>query len=106
MAKFVAQKLDLDLELTTLKGEEIIVVPKEFINAQKCVEIMNHWTKLENAAKKDKDSNPLETIAIELAMIYDKDKNWFLENIEPGTLTEILVYVAETIGGVKKNLKK
>jgi hypothetical protein len=88
MAKFVAQKLDLDLELTTLKGEEIIVVPKEFINAQKCVEIMNHWTKLE------------------LAMIYDKDKNWFLENIEPGTLTEILVYVAETIGGVKKNLKK
>ena len=108
MAKFVAEKPDLTLELTMLNGEEIVLEPSEIVSGKVALEITDKWSKLEKESKeKGEDAkSSLEVLAIELSYIYSKDAAWFLENIDFGTLNEILVYVAQTIGGIKKKSKK
>jgi len=105
--KFVAEKPDLILELTTLSGEEVILEPAEMVSGTVALEITNKWSKLEKENKEDKEGkSPLEILAIELSYIYSKDAKWFLDNIDFGTLNEILIYVAQTVGGIKKKSKK
>lgn len=111
MAKFQAEKPDLDLDLVTLSGEQILVKPKKIVNGQTAIEITNHWIKLEKEQKKKRETNEeglavMEVIAKELAYIYDKEANWFLNNFDVATLNEILMYVAETLGGIKKKQTK
>ena len=45
--KFVAQKLDLDLELTLLSGEEVALSPKMVINTDNILKIVREWDGLE-----------------------------------------------------------
>lgn len=108
MAKFIAEKPDLVLELITLEGEEITIEPAEVVSGSVALSITEKWRKLEKEEKEqeDKSKSALEILAIELSYIYPKDAKWFLDNIDFGTLNEILIYVAQTIGGIKKKSKK
>ena len=111
MAKFEAEKLDLDLDLKTLSGEKVDLSPKIIINASKTVEIMQQWQDLEAENKPDKKDkkderekkiSPFELVATELEMIYPKPKKWWMDNFDIPTLGKIMTHIAETIGGVKK----
>jgi len=106
MEKFQAEKPDLTLELTTLSGEELILDPIKQMSGKTALEITNKWTILEKKQKEDDSMSALDMVAIELSYIYSKDKDWFLENFDFGTLNDILTYVAQTIGGLKKKSKK
>ena len=106
MEKFQAEKPDLTLELTTLSGEELELNPIKPVSGKVAIEITNKWSVLEKKQKEDDTMSALDMVAIELSYIYPKDKNWFLENFDFGTLNKILTYVAETIGGLKKKSKK
>jgi len=109
MKKFEAQHLDLILELTTLGGEELTLEPKLIMNAENVMNIVNKWEILEKKQKEEKEDkdklSPLEIVAENLAMIYPRDKIWFLQNFDFGTLNAILKYVAETLAQLKKNEK-
>lgn len=122
MAKFETEKLDLDLELTTIDGDVESLSPKIKINTTKTLELVEQWGVMEKeqaiekrkeeiAEKEGKEykskirKNPFETIAIELAMIYPKDEKWWMDNFDIVTLGKIMTHVAETMGGIKKKEK-
>ena len=96
--KFVAETPDLTLELTTLSGEEIVLEPTTPISGKRAKEIVAKWTELE----KEKGASPLDVLATELSHIYPKPAEWFLDNFDTETLGNILTYVAQEIGGIKK----
>jgi len=102
--KYVAKKLDLDLELTTLSGEVSNLSPKIKINGSNCIKLANEWKKLEqtNMDKADNKLTGLELVAIELATIYSKPKEWWIDNFDPITIRDIVAHVAETMSGVQK----
>ena len=107
MEKFVAEKPDLVLELTTLEGEEITLEPAEVMSGKAALEITEKWSKLEKEEKEKEDGkSSFEILAIELSYIYPKSAEWFLDNFDLGILNKILIYVAQTIGGIKKKSKK
>ena len=112
MAKFQAAIPDLDLELKTLTGEEIFLKPKKVVSSQVAIEITKFWMKIEKEQKekveKKKEEEGLgvmEIITKELAYIYPKESEWFLKNFDVTTLNNILLHVAEAIGGLKKREK-
>jgi len=123
MAKFETEKLDLDLELTTIDGDVEPLAPKIKINTTKTLELIEQWgamekeqaiekKKEEKAEKEGKEykptgkrKNPFEIIAIELEMIYPKPAQWWMDNFDIVTLGKIMTHVAETMGGVKKKEK-
>jgi len=106
MEKFVAEKPDLTLELTTLEGEEITLEPVEIMSGKAALEITDQWSKLEKENKENKENekykSPFEILALELSHVYPKNAEWFLDNFDLGVLNKILIYVAQTIGGLKK----
>jgi len=106
MQAFKARVIDIDLELTTLGGEELTLKPKIVLNTTNVVKIIKDWTNLEvkdNELIKRKEKSPFDLIATELSMIYPKDKDWFLDNFDIFVLGEILKFVAAEIGDVKKS---
>ena len=122
MAKIETEKLDLDLELTTIDNDVVPLSPKVKINTTKTLELIDQWQamekeqeiekrKEEKATKEGKvyeiknQKNPFEIIAIELEMIYPKSAEWFMDNFDVATLGKIMTYVAETMGGIKKKGK-
>jgi len=101
---FKAEAIDVDLELTTLGGEEITLKPKPVLNAKNITAMFKQWDKLEaNRKETGSQFDVFETQAIELAGVYDKPKEWWLENFTIRTLDEILSHVAQTLAKVKKN---
>ena len=123
MAKIETEKLDLDLELTTIDGNVVPLSPKVKINTTNTLRLIDQWQEMERvqeiekrkeekAIKEGKEykptgkrKNPFEIIAIELEMIYPKDLNWWMDNFDIVTLGKVMTYVAETMGGVKKKEK-
>jgi len=106
MQTFKARVIDIDLELTTLGGEELTLKPKIVLNTTNVVKIIKDWTNLEvkdNELIKKEEKSPFDLIATELAMIYPKSKEWFLDNFDIFVLGEILKFVAGKIGDVKKS---
>ena len=97
--KFKANKVDLDLELTTLVGEEINLEPKVLVTAEEAVKIIDKWTKLES----NDEIGKVDLLAKELSIVYEKEPSWWLQNFDVATLSEILKFVAESMGGVRKN---
>lgn len=97
--KFTAEKLDLDLELITLTGEEISLQPKKLVNGKVAGDLIKKW---KGISKADVDDPLKEVTCAQLAEVYPKKIDWWLENFDPGTLNAILKHVAETIGGVLK----
>jgi len=118
MAKFVAKATQIDLELTTLNGEEIkLSVSKIILSAKSVSDIVKQWGTIEdrndklkeNKEKSEKqkgeEKDPFEIMAIELAMLYDKPKEWWLESFDTASLNDIMKHVAEELAGVKKSSK-
>ena len=115
MAKFTAEKIEIDLELTTLgeaqrakaEGDEPKVIElslKLILDAQKVINIVKEWNILEKK-KHENIELPFEVMAIELAMLYDRPKEWWLENFDVTTLNKILKHVAGAMAGLKKSPK-
>jgi len=122
MAKsFVAKATEIDLELTTLNGEqaELGVKSNIILSAQGVTNMVKEWTMLENKndemkeankkkkveETKEKEFSPFEIMGVELSMLYDKPKEWWTESFDPNSLNDIMQHVAETLAGVKKSLK-
>lgn len=99
--EFAAQKPDLVLELTTLSGEKETLEPKKIMNGAFAKEIMDKWGQLEKAQNENK-LGPIDIITTELSYVYPKTQEWFEENFDVNTLQDILVYVAQIVGGAKK----
>ena len=82
-------------------------IRKEKIKKEKETGIKDEINEIDGEAIAEKEGSNLllsfEVMAIELAMIYDKDKTWWLENLDFSTIGEILQHVAQTIGGLKKS---
>ena len=102
--KYVAKKLDLDLELITLSGEVANLSPKIKINGTNCIKLANEWKLLEetNLEKTENKLTGMELVAIELTTIYPKPKEWWTDNFDPITIREIVAYVSGTMVGVQK----
>jgi len=107
--QFQAKLPDLDLEITTLNQEEpVFLKPKIIMNIKNVTKIVNKWSSFEkiNELKKEEEQiNSFELIAIELTDIYDVKAKWFIDNLDVGTLNQIIQYVANTMAGVKKKLE-
>ena len=61
--------------------------------------------KIDEIDKKEllKTKTGIEINAIELATIYDKPKEWFIENLDSVTITNIIADVVAIVTGVQKN---
>lgn len=101
MAEFKAEKIDLDLDLTLLSGEVLKLSPKFEVTTSKVIEILNVWNRIEKENKENKKV-AFDIIAEELSCVYDKPEQWWKDNFDPATLQQILIHVAETVGGLKK----
>ncbi len=99
--KFETKKMDLELDLTTLSGENVLLEPKKLITAEETISILEKWTTLEG--KVTTNVGRVKLVAAELSVVYHKDESWFMSNFDISTLNEILNYVAETLGGIRKN---
>ena len=121
--KFTATKIDLELELTTLKGEEITLDMDGAATTTKCISIIEQWGKIEEdhnsllvknnklkeAGKeplKEKVSSSYELLALQLSLVYPKDAKWFMDNFEPQVLLDIVNHVVDSIKTAKKKLRK
>lgn len=100
MNEFAAKKLDLDLNLTLLDGTELTLEPKNLLTVDESMRIMNAWT--EDEKSKVEGLDKVNLLAEELAVVYPKDSKWWSANFDIETLSAIVVFVAETIGGVRK----
>lgn len=103
MEKFIAKSMkeDLIIEVKILNGDTVMLEPSIDYSAEGIVGLMRQWTKIEEA--QTEDTQKLQIIASQLAIVYVNEPNWWLLNLDPGTLIEILNHVARTIGGLKKN---
>ncbi len=101
--EFKAQKLDLDLDLTTLSGDKVYLKPKIIMNGTNCMNVMKEWTLLEDKYKQENNIYAKPGLLFEeLSVIYNKPKEWWPENLPLGLINEILGYVAETMGSLRK----
>jgi len=120
--KFTATKIDLELELTTLDGTEVMLDIDGGVTTAKCVSIIEQWGKLETdhnellkkneqlkeegkEPSKDKMIQSYEILAIQLSLVYPKDSKWFLDNFEPQTLLNLVNHVVDSIKTAKKKSK-
>ena len=106
--KFEAKKISssFDLELVTITGENVILKPKDIMTSRKCIDMTNAWKAIESTngelGIKDRQSS-IEIGAKELSLVYSKTADWFIDNFDPETLHDILMYVANLVAGVRKN---
>lgn len=105
--KFKANKTDLDLELTLLDGTEILIEYKEALNAAKAQEMLTNFINMEDTfatqnKKKQYSVMPFDQVAIILSTVYDKDREWWVNNFDGATLHEIYMHVLSEIKGLKK----
>lgn len=99
MMKFTAQKIDLTLELTVLDGSEVTLDTKVTMTSEEILNTMEVWKSIE---KEFKDNN-VRILAEQLTNMYPKSSTWFLQNFDVKTLNEIIIYVASSMGGIRKN---
>ncbi len=97
--EFKAEVPDLTLELTTLTGEQVILDPPKPVNGKIAKETMLKFVKMK---EEDEEEMAVDIIVNQLAYIYPKSAEWFLENFDLNTLGQILRHVATTIGNIKK----
>lgn len=99
--EFKAKEVDMDLQLTTLSGESLLLTPERKMSTEEALRIMRLWTKKE--AEELKDSfDKINLLAFELSTVYDKEPEWWVQNFDIVTLSQIVVFVAEAIGGIEK----
>ncbi len=122
-AKFSAKKIDLELELTTLNGDEVTLDIEGVATTTKCISIIEQWGKIENDHNdllkkneelkeegkpqlKEKATSSYELLALQLSLVYPKQKEWFLDNFEPQALLDIVNHVVDSIKTAKKKSKR
>lgn len=110
--KFEASIPDVDLELTLEDMSEVKLVPKVSLDAHSISKVIVAWEKIVEAnrpAEGDDDNdgdknklNGMELGAAQMAVLYDKPREWWTKNLTPQALYEVVQYVAKTLAAVKK----
>jgi hypothetical protein len=100
MKKFTAKVQDFDLDLVTLKGENIQLIPCADMDGMICVKIYNKYRA--NNKELLKKMSPMEVNASLLVDVYGKPTEWWIENFDPRTIKEIAEYVLSTIAGIQR----
>lgn len=117
--KYKAKRPKITLDLELLNGEQVRLEPTIVPSARECIRISKEWRAIEEnndaAIKHNKNLKEgekqiefrtgIEINAIQLSTLYDKDKDWFIENLDPITIREIITDVAKMIAGIQKNSK-
>ncbi len=98
--KFEAKKIDLSLELVSLTGEIHNLEPVGIMTADRSITVVEAWTQIE----KD-ETSVVKIIAEQLAIVYPKNAEWFLINFDAKTLSDIVKHVAQSLGGLRKNVE-
>lgn len=109
MPKFTAKKIDLDLELTLANGEEKKITGPS-IGYTEGRRIMEANTRREmdvqeKVAEQDQFFAFVEVHAQCLADIYGPEEyppQWWVDNIDPTTIRDIIRYIAQEIIGAEK----
>ena len=101
--KFVAQAIDLNLELTTLSGEDVNINGPQKINVEQASKILK---KMEEVDKKIA-ANPSANLVLKeaenfLIDVYGKDTAFWTGNFEPALLMEIRNWFINQLAGIKK----
>ncbi len=107
MKEFKSNNPSIDAKVITIEGETVEVKGRYILSAKKSSEIMDWMGSYERdeAKKPVKDkrlSGTLKIAASELEYLYDKDADWFLENLDVSTMTDMITYASEVVGGVLK----
>lgn len=101
--KFTAKALDLDLELTTLKGKEVFLDGPKMLNANQAAEAIEKINRQDDDIRKDNTpAGALQVAAKCLSDIYGKDPEWWKSEFDYSTLVEIRRYFLNTLAGIKK----
>lgn len=114
--KFEAQKLDLDIEATGLDGKERVISPpiEQVFSAKHIEFLMAQFDKVDKelqalvdkTPEKDEEDLRLKItstfLLAKLDMIYPGEREYFIENFDPTTIREIVVYVVAQLTGYQK----
>ncbi len=100
--KFQAKKLDLDLELTTLSGEEMTIKGPSAITAEKASVVLGKIIKEDESLKGKNAEQMLKIVVKSVVGIYGKDDVFWANNFDPSTLIEIRQWFVQTLTTVKK----
>jgi hypothetical protein len=94
---FKAKPLDLGAEVETIEGVKVTLVPRNPRMSGKDVEeFSKKLTKIEDPMRDDKGEYPIA--AEELALIYDKDAEWFATQLDFGTMRAVMNWIVDTLG--------
>lgn len=108
MAKFTAKRIDMALELTTLDGEEITKEPQIKISAFEADRMFHFFNEYETANDEkeltDRDSKIL-VVAKEIAEVYGESPEWWMQNFDFATLNDIILFIGQSLAGLKKTIE-
>jgi len=106
--KFECEKIDMDIDLTTMKGEKVQLIFKEALTvdlAEKINAKLGAYEKeCDEKNKKEPRSITHHTIlANEMSIFYpDVKPQWFKSNVDPCTLQAMINFLAQGLVGLKK----
>jgi uncharacterized ubiquitin-like protein YukD len=102
MKEFTSKKIDLDIDLTTINNEQVELRYAGKLTAKESLNIVEKFTELETSDMK----NGIErfmTVCKELNFLYPAYKaEWFLDNVDPETLQDMIRYISQGLAGLKK----
>ena len=105
--KFTAKKIDLDLDLTTLSGDEIPIAGPTFSGreAGELAQRINNGG-LEFDKLEIEERTPLaaaDLFSEQLCWVYpDIKPEWWVDNFDIGTIKDIRLHIVATLLGVEK----
>lgn len=102
MKEFVSRRIDLDIDLTTLKNEKVELRYKGNLTARESLNFVEKFTEIEKEDVKNNVERFL-TVGKELHLLYpDYSADWFIDNVDPQVLQEMILYVSQGLAGLKK----
>lgn len=110
MKAFAAKHLDLSIEITPLASgkngevnETIALAPKmSIVRASDVKKIMAEFKAIESNADLTNPDEAFDVVAKELALIYPRTADWFMDNVDVATQQEIIRWLAGELRGTAK----
>ena len=102
--KFTANSLDLDLDLTTLSKETILIEGPKSMSAETAIKVLGILAETDKkiAANNGDMEIVLKGAISDIISMYGKDEVFWRENFDAPLIFEIRKYMLTTISGIKK----
>ena len=100
-----SRKNNFNITVETLDGQEISLISSIQHDASSVGKIFTQFTELE----KEMDGSIEDSFLVkakELALVYDKEVDWFLANLDTSVITNILKDVVKELIGSEPSSKK